>query len=193
MEKYNFNEVGINQVGKIKLKDKVYVTDPCYGTDVWCMKYIDNIAPGEYVCFIKVSDEGTWGHRVSELHVVKESFLRASDEDLNEIPYDNEPLSCVIGVDSGQCGIFDADYYEEHQPDDDYDNLNSWYRKVCELTYHAGITDGLGVATASGYGDGSYPLFVAEEEDKIVAMKIVFIEFEEDEDNDFCSSDAPEE
>lgn len=187
MRKYNFDEIGINQVGKIKLKDKVYITDPCYDTNTWCQKYLKGVAPGKYICYINVSDENDWGHRVSELHVVKESFLEVFDEDLDKLPYNNEPLPCVIGVDSGQCGIFDADYYEEHQPDNDYHNPNSWYRKVCDLTCNAGIIDGLGVATASGYGDGSYPLFIAKEKDKIVAMKVVFIGFEENKSTDYCS------
>ena len=130
-----------------------------------------------------ITDEEDWGYRVAELHVV-ENTVYDDCMNLRDITYDPEPVDCVIGVDSGQCGIFDADYYEEHQPDDDYYDLNSWYRKVCELTYNnAGITDGLGVACESGYGDGTYDLWVAkDDDDKVFAMKVVFISEEDDEE-----------
>lgn len=183
MIKYNFDEIGINWIGIIQLNQYVYVTDPCNDVDecYLYMKELDNVSPGEYVCLIKVIDTDDWGHRVSELHVVKESFFKEHNSDLDKIPYNKEALPCVIGVDSGQVGVFDANYYDKNQPDNDYENLNSWYRKVCDLTYHAGIIDSLGVVTASGYGDGSYELFTAEDSDNnVVAMKVVFI-YESDE------------
>ena len=175
---YKYDTIGVNEVGTILLNKNVYVTDPCYNTTTWCQKLLDNVSPGRYKCFVIVSDEGDWGHRVSELHVVKEETFGKYKE-LEDIPYKAEPLNCTIGVDSGQCGVFDAEYYEKYQPDDDYDNPDSWYRKICELTYNAGTIDNLGVATASGYGDGSYPLYVAEENNEVVAIKVVFIEEEE--------------
>lgn len=174
---YKHNDIGVNEVGTIMLDKKVYVTDPCYDTTVWCQKLLYNVLPGKYKCFVVVTDTGDWGTRVSELHVVKEEVFEKYKE-LEEIPYMLEPLDCRIGVDSGQCGIFDADYYETHQPDDDYDNKESWYRRVCELTYNADTVDNLGVVTQSGYGDGSYSLYVAEINHKTVAMKVVFLEDE---------------
>jgi hypothetical protein len=172
---YKYN-AGINEVGSIMLNKEVYITDPCYDTTVWCQKFLDNVSPGKYKCFVVVIDDGEWGHRVAELHAIKEEIFSRYVE-LEDIPYISEPLNCCIGVDSGQCGIFDRKYYEEHQPDDDYYNLNSWYRKVCELTYNnAGTIDGLGVVSESGYGDGAYSLYVAMENNEVVAMKIAFIE-----------------
>ena len=182
MEKRTFDEIGTHLVGTIELKERVFVTDPCYDPLTWCSKLLTNVAPGAYECFVVVTDEGSWGHRVAELHAVKDNIYDKY-EDLDEVPYDIEPLDCHIGVDSGQCGIFDADYYEEHQSDDDYDDLNSWYRRVCNLTYNAGVIDGLGVASESGYGDGGYNLWVAKEGDKVVAMKVKFIGYPEDEED----------
>lgn len=177
-----FEELGIHLVGEIKLKEKVYVTDPCYRAGTWCQKLLDNVFPGTYKCFVVIADEDSWGHRVAELHVV-ESTVYDGCMDLRDITYDPEPVNCVIGVDSGQCGIFDADYYEEHQPDNDYDDLNSWYRKVCELTRNAGVIDGLGVACMSGYGDGAYDLWTAKDDDnKVFAMKVAFIINDEDDE-----------
>lgn len=186
MNKRTFDEIGIHLVGNIELKEEVYITDPCYDTMTWCQKLLDNVFPGTYRCFVVVSDEGTWGHRVAELHAIKDEVWD-NYQDLEDVPYDLEPIYSSIGVDSGQCGIFDADYYEEHQPDDDYDNHTSWYRKVCNLTlnYNAGTTDGLGVVSESGYGDGRYGLWVAKDDnDKIFAMKVVFIDDEEDDSDE---------
>lgn len=181
MEKIRFDEPGIHKVGTIVLNNEVYITDPCYDTDTWCQKLLTDVSPGKYKCFVVVTDEGEWGNRVSELHAVKEEMFDKYGS-LDKIPYGTEPLNCVIGVDSGQCGFFDAKYYEEHQPDDDYNNTNSWYRKVCELSNNAGTVDGLGVVAESGYGDGGYPLFVAKENGQVLAMKVVFIGFEEEEE-----------
>ena len=185
MKERTFEELGTHMVGNIELKKHVYVTDPCYDTMMtWCQKLLDNVAPGTYRCFVVVSDEGNCGHRVAELHVILNKVFDKYGE-LSEIPYDPEPLNCYIDIDSGQCGIFDANYYEEHQPDDDYGNKNSWYRRVCDLTNNAGIIDGLGVVCASGYGDGSYDLWVAKDDDgNVVAMKVVFINDEEDDSDE---------
>lgn len=161
------------ELGFITLEDEVYVTDPCYSIGTWCQALV-GVSPGKYKCFAIISDEKEWGNRVSELHVVKENLFNEYRK-LDKIPYKSEPFPCCIGVDSGQCGIFDAKYYEEHQPDNDYYDVNSWYRRVCELTNNAGIIDNLGVVSSSGYGDGRYPLFVAKENKEVVAMKVVFI------------------
>lgn len=69
----------------------------------------------------------------------------------------------VIGVDSGQAGIFNYDYYLAHQPDNswepDINGNKSWYRKVCDITCSeelGGIIENKGVVSRSGDGDGPY-------------------------------------
>lgn len=177
------NKIDAHFVGDIQLKNEVYVTDPCYDNMVWYSELLTNVSPGTYKCFTVETYEGAWGNRVAELHAIKEDVYNKYLV-LEMIPYESEPLDCIIGVDSGQCGIFDADYYEEHQPDDDYFNENSWYRKVCDLTDNegnAGIIDNLGVNSSSGYGDGAYDLWVAKnDKGEIIAMKVIFIAREED-------------
>ncbi|WP_433957783.1 hypothetical protein [Cytobacillus horneckiae] len=61
-----------------------------------------------------------------------------------------------------------------------------WYIRICDLTLEtkesAGITKG-GVVSSSGYGDGGYELFtIRDENDSVVAIKIVFIGDEEEEE-----------
>jgi hypothetical protein len=44
-----------------------------------------------------------------------------------------------------------------------------------------------GVVTSSGYGDGSYPLAIARDEDKnIVSMVVTFIGEEDEDEGDCC-------
>lgn len=115
--------------GVITLGDKVMVSDPCYGLGTWCQAVLNNVLPGQYDCEVEYSDEGEWGIRVSAIEVThinyKGKFLCLQCQ------------TTYIGVDSGQAGIFDYEYYakyhmdatERHHVDDD------WYDRVGDLTY----------------------------------------------------------
>lgn len=115
--------------GIITLGAKVMVSDPCYGLGTWCQGVLKNVLPGQYACKVEYSDEGDWGIRVSAIEVThidyKGKFLALNLEDFE------------VGVDSGQAGIFDYEYYTKYHMDaterphvDD-----DWYDKVCDLTY----------------------------------------------------------
>ena len=165
-------------LGTIELKNEVMVSDPCYDLGTWCQGIVGGVKAGKYNAFAIITDEGSWGERVAELIVIHE------DADINEI---TDELDFEVGVDSGQAGIFNLDYYKEHQPDDDYDNRKSWYRRVCDITCSdgdCGTIDNEGVVSSSGYGDGGYVCYAAyNKENEIVALRVVFIEdYEEDED-----------
>ena len=60
---------------------------------------------------------------------------------------------------------------------------------MCDITLTEegyGATDELGVVSSSGYGDGGYTAYLGKLGDKIVAAKIVFIDDEEEpEDEDW--------
>ncbi len=45
---------------------------------------------------------------------------------------DWKELKFDIGVDSGQCGIFDYEKYPDTEAD--YDNVEGFYRKCCDIT-----------------------------------------------------------
>ena len=160
----------INIAGTITLGDRVRMTDPCYGMDVWCSGTVDNVLPGEYVPVGVISNEGSWGERVAQIRV-------------NHVDYPmTEPTEFVdfeVGVDSGQAGIFDEPYYIDHHRDNDYDDPSSWYRKVCNITLSSpgiGTIDGKGLVSSSGYGDGGYDAYVARNDDgKIVAIEIDYL------------------
>ena len=167
----------ISNIGTITLNNKVIVSDPCYSIDDWCNKIINNMQPGEYECF-EVLIDTRFGERIGELHIVHKEVLDKYKE-LKDIPYSPEPLCCSIGVDSGQCGIFDYEYYDRHQPDDDYDDPESWYKRICDITLDppcCGTVDNVGVVSESGWGDGMYNLYSYLDTKSTKALKVVFIE-----------------
>lgn len=115
--------------GIIHLGQKVMISDPCYGVGTWCQGVLDNVLEGKYECIVEYSDEGDWGVRVAVIQVIHEDYMDDISAYLAE--------DFKIGVDSGQAGVFDYEYYckyhsnstEREEVDDD------WYNKVCDLTY----------------------------------------------------------
>ncbi|OJT57360.1 hypothetical protein [Bacillus licheniformis] len=95
-------------LGTFEIKSgSVIVSDPCYEVGAWCQAKIDNVETGEWLAFVKQSDEGSWGIRNAELiifHINKmnrESFKWSMED-------------AYIGVDSGQAGIYDINAYRNN-------------------------------------------------------------------------------
>lgn len=114
--------------GFINFDDKVIISDPCYGMNTWCQGIVDNVLKGKYKCMLETSDEGEWGNRISAIQVVHEYYVKKSLE------YSKENF--VVGVDSGQAGIFDYEYYKKYHSDaSESEHINEdWYWRVCDLT-----------------------------------------------------------
>ena len=147
----------------------VRVSDPCYEPDIWCAKTVKDMLAGKFNCKARVKDCGDWGKRIATLTIRHEDYPKGGfDEYLGS-----------VGVDSGQCGFFDPEYYEKNQPDDDFNNKESWYRRVCELTLNEpdwGTIDGKGVVASSGYGDGYYSVYACRNSSGfIVGLRLKFI------------------
>ena len=155
------------------------VSDPCYGLNTWCQGVLENVLPGIYDCEVEYSDEGDWGIRVASIEVTHEDCGVHSFE----------MADFQVGVDSGQAGIFDYEYYAQYHTDwstrphvDD-----EWYDRVCDITLtreSAGTIDDRGLVSSSGFGDGGYACWIARERNGyIVAIRIEYIT-EDDEDED---------
>ena len=175
---------------KIQLGNKVMVSDPCYGLNTWCQGVLENVLPGTYDCEVEYSDEGAWGVRVAAIEVTH----------TNCGAYGFEITDFTVGVDSGQAGIFDYDYYVKYHEDTNgrREVDDDWYDRVCDITLSeesAGTIDELGFVSSSGYGDGGYDCWVARNRDGyIVAIRIEYItEEEEDEDDEYDDEDEYEE
>jgi hypothetical protein len=185
----------------IELGENVRVSDPCYDDDVWCKTKLEGVLPGKYKVDVNFSDEGAWGTRVSKLTVIHQDYVNTP---LGWEDYD------TIGVDSGQAGIFCESSYRKDSiaADIETENVNfnlgdyrkedaggdEWYEKMCRLTLSKNSWGAYptGVVTSSGFGDGSYPLDVARnDDDKIVGITITYIEPEdewedEEDEGDVC-------
>ena len=168
----------------INLGKEVIVTDPCYSIPTWCQKIVKGVKPGEYRVFCKKHDAGDWGNRVSMLMAVH------GDHEFDNLKWKLEGTRGIIGVDSGQAGIFDITTYRVNPdnvergsgdtsffgitPDDSEEDR--WYNNICSHTLgdeHWGHYNN-GVVSSSGFGDGGYDLFVARVNRKVVAFAIDF-------------------
>ena len=119
------NNIIIENKGTITLGEKVMVSDPCYGLGTWCQGVLENVLPGVYDCSVEYSDEGDWGIRVVAIEVTHKScrgkFIVLDLEDFE------------VGVDSGQAGIFDYEYYAKYHKDSTESEHvdDDWYDMVC--------------------------------------------------------------
>lgn len=168
--------VTVKEIGKIRIDGNITISDPCYEPGIWCA-FQERALPGWYKCFVEVQDIPVWGERIASMTAVREDFV----DDYKLLPFYDVDR---VGVDSGQMGIYDSDYFAENQVDNDYDNPESWYRQVCDVTLsdtQAGIMDQQGFVSASGYGDGSYNVIAFESNGDIVAIKVEFIYTDEEE------------
>ena len=121
----------------INLGSEVMVSDPCYSVPTWCQHKLKDVLPGEYQTTAFKSDEtGGWGTRCAALVAVHSDYL---NDDLNW----RTVTTADIGVDSGQCGIFDMESYRNDSIADDiitpesnftlpYDDSDGdkWYGKM---------------------------------------------------------------
>lgn len=159
----------IKYLGKIKLNDTVMVSDPCYKVGVWCQGEINNVLEGEYNVFIS-EDDG----RIKELIVSNDKYPEIEDWEINM------EQSFEVGVDSGNAGIFDYKYYYDTHEEDDI--LDEWYDDMLTGLFDNEDSKNWlffrnhGVITSSGYGDGVYHCYTAEHDNKVMAIKIVFID-----------------
>ena len=161
--KIHKDTIAEEEYNAIELGEKVRVSDPCYDEDTWCAGTLTDVLPGQYICkkYIMRTNKRIAAIEVSHIkHQSKYTF----DED----------AEIDVGVDSGQCGIFELEYFLEHQ------GQETWYEKVCQLTGlqlpDANSIDGQGYVSSSGYGDGSYDCNIARNADgKIIAIRVIYI------------------
>jgi len=162
---------------------KLVVTDPCYDVGGRGQGVLKNVRNGEWNAFVETEDFGRellGGTRVTKLRAEL-----ATDQAGG--PWVIENIS--IGVDSGQAGIFSMNKYPAgERAEDGKWNKDKFYDLCCEATIKgkAGIIDGIGIVSQSGWGDGVYACRTRRDSDKkIIAVEIVFID--EDEADSICT------
>jgi len=154
------------------LSNEIYISDPCYEYDEnenSCVLTLKDAVNGKYIATMKV--ERIY-HDIESLIIKHEDYLHS------------EPniFAGKIGVDSGQAGFFDKEYYAENQGGD-FDDLTTLYGLACSLVLskqEGGIVHNREVVSSSGCGDGEYEVFIGINKiGEIVSASIIFIEEEE--------------
>ena len=107
----------IDELGTIDLSGTVVVSDPCYDREVWCMMPGVKVRPGRYRVFVARQNEGRFGIRIACLMAVHDDYEAA------EINNWDDDCSGSIGVDSGQCGIFDDAIYPKLNDDPAFESF----------------------------------------------------------------------
>ncbi|MED1666028.1 DUF4241 domain-containing protein [Brevibacillus laterosporus] len=165
------------------------VSDPCYECQQGISGIVEEAAIGTWIGIIDQIDTGDWGERCAYVCAYHKSI------DIEQVT-NWEACDFIVGVDSGQAGIFEHQIYRvddsvigetKFMPED------RWYSSCCDQTLgepKAGVING-GVVSSSGFGDGGYEAFIAKNaEGKVIAVQIVFIteegllEEEEDEEDE---------
>ena len=220
------------QLEDITLSDTVIISDPCYHRSIECHGVVKNVLPGTYHTSIKEEKVKGWfrefDERITEIQVLH--------KDYNETTWTRENF--IVGVDSGQAGIFCDTIYPIGEDMGKYGDKGTWYGDCCfatsrgydeqqswyskqrdvdflsDILKEENISDtykehnqiridflkeelkkplpvwiqggnvyAKGVVSSSGYGDGSYPCYTCiNEEGKIIGIKIIFIGYEEEEE-----------
>jgi hypothetical protein len=193
---------------------KLRISDPCYTKDTWCAGTLDNVMNGYWDWDFERKEIESWGHRITSLyayivksnedlnyHIVGKGSIPSIVSKWKEIDQFNENIyqtqrdakwedtDIDVGVDSGQAGIFDEEKYPEIGSED-----KEFYDNCCDVTLNmpnAGLVKRdddenlFGIVSSSGFGDGSYRCMVKKHEDKVIAVKLIFISDEElEEEND---------
>lgn len=112
--------------------DKIIATDPCYEKDSDSNYVINNCMPGIWRAVAVLTDDTEgWGCRVSYLMVSRENFESFKTK--------QETVRDIIGVDSGQAGFFDYNFYPVGKREgggfnDPVSDFDLFYDKCCTAT-----------------------------------------------------------
>lgn len=140
----------LEYIGDLELGEKVDITDPCYGKDVFCRMTIA-CKPGLYKGYAETYDEGKWGKRVASISIFYDKIQEVGE------------MECIgrIGVDSGLAGFFN------NKPDFSDDEWSEFCDK---------LKDGYawcfcnGIFSSSGFGDGIYDVYTNKEHNAFVIV-----------------------
>lgn len=160
-----------SHIGNINLNHSIVASDPSFPIDIYTNVILDNLIPGTYHCLITEKEFGEgYGLRVTNLIIIHQ------DAAITNIA----TLIDEVSVDGGVAGIFDLEYFQNaHRPEvnDEWHNSqirNPLWRSGQYKNFN--VTENQGVLTISGFGDGSYPLYVhLNDNNHIDAVRMCFI------------------
>jgi len=128
------------------------------------------VKPGKYVVYTAMKDEKEFDMRVAFLMAVHADYAKSLNSGW-------EPYECCVGIDSGQCGIFDDTVFPSDEASrSGYRNAKLFIDECSKLTLgknQSGILKSRkGVVSVSGYGDDSYELLCQYHDGERVALMI---------------------
>jgi len=172
MKKYTDSE-GCFLVGRIRLNSSTRVCDPCYDEytgDVPDISRVLDTEPGAYDCYV-TSKNTEFGGEIACLAVVITTDDMSSKSTKEVVDSARWKYRCSVGNDSGQMGIYSRAYFSRNA------KCKEWYDNVCKITLgpEAGTTNGKGVVSSSGDGDGYYAISTIERNGKVIAIKVTFL------------------
>ena len=139
------------------IKNSISIKDPFYeGSGI----IFENVKTGIWNASVKYYNDKLWGKRVAELVSMSDGTVENSDKNNW-----NRENSCVH-VDAGYTCIIDSTV--ECNSLEEFENAKNVDR------YWKSSSSG--AFSLSGYGDGGYSIFTIKEDNKIVGIKIIFID-----------------
>lgn len=157
------------KIGTIEMGEIAFLSDPCYGT-ITSWNCTMSMVQGKYNVYITrcESRDEFYKDRISSLVAIHSDYYKTNKTMPND---DKEQLVCA--VDSGTCGIFDAEYFEQFHTENDVDD--EWYEENVIQMDEFTITDGKGAISSSGIGDGCYKVYAHYDKDKAYALRIKYM------------------
>lgn len=184
------------EIGTFEVKSgAMIVTDPSYDIGKHYQGMFLNVQKGTWNASVEQTSENNENHYNKEIQIMADSISP------HTVYFWEEVWGQTIGVDSGMVGFFDLESYQKVKINEDGEqmerdvtiiehNAKQWYQTCCDQrnsSNQAGIVDTYGVVTASGHGDGVYPLAVAKKADgTIIGFRLQFIEEEETDTCENC-------
>lgn len=158
-------------LGNFIINSEIVISDPKFKIGHKYQNIFNNNKIGKWKSYVYQTKVPVWGELCSELVAIHENHIFS---DLNWLKSEQ-----FIFVDSGIIGIFDKNFYNNNFSEikPNYNTLISHDKKSFKLNY--------GVLSYSGFGNGLYEVYSAYNNKEIIAIKIVFIKSQDEEDYDF--------
>lgn len=165
----------LHSLGQFEVKSgEIIISDPCYDADGQKLPAIKGIWNA---FMLKATLQTGWGedNRCAFLF----AHLASTPVEYDDAVW--QPLEVGAGVDSGQAGIFDAQFYRDEKVvtetiEEPLTGENRWYDLCCSRTLGeigAGVIP-YGCVSSSGWGDGYYPAFGVYRGKHLVAIALHF-------------------
>lgn len=165
-------------IGEFRIESgKVLITDPCYYHEEHSGQDGVSAKKGSWKAYVLEVNDEDWGNRITLLYAHHENFRNAKLGQAGWLQ-----LEYGTGVDSGQAGFFDLQYFNDAEQitaplDNPLTGKNLWYDYCCHQTLDTEIGAGVipfGVVSSSGLGDGFYPAFGQKDGDELIALALDF-------------------